>query len=249
MPKNGANEFYAWVTFCEKLAQKVDEFGQLPPPVINGSARDIHILGLALTARSRGHFIGAIALAKAGMVVDARTLVRSIFENLFYIAGLITEGDAFVRQMMEADQASRDRRGQFMLERPSTIIDVKVRGNLARYLKESRQQNPKPKSLDPKGVAKKGPVLDAYLIYSQLSDDSAHPSIASLNRHVQISGDELAMRFVPSASVHELCDTLMWACNGMISVCVSCTELLHETRLNADIAALAEEYGQLANRS
>ena len=181
------------------------------------------------------------------MVVDARTLVRNIFENLFYIAGLISEGDAFVQQMMEADQASRDRRGQFMLERPSTVIDVEVRRNLARHLKESRQQNPKPKSLDSKGVAKKGPVLDAYLIYSQLSDNSAHPSITSLNRHVQIRDSELAMRFVPSASVEELCDTLIWACNGMIGVCVSCTELLHETRLNADIAALAEEYGQLAN--
>jgi hypothetical protein len=33
----------------------------------------------------------------------------------------------------------------------------------------------------------------------------------------------------------------------MIGVCVSCTELLHETRLNAVIAALTKEYDQLAN--
>jgi hypothetical protein len=123
------DKFNAWVMFCEKLPQKVDEFGQLPPPEIDGLAQDIHVLRLALTARSRGRVIGAIPLAKAGMVVDARTLVRNIFEKMFYIARLITEGGTFVQQVMEADLVSRDRRGQFMLERPSTIIDVKVPEN------------------------------------------------------------------------------------------------------------------------
>ena len=241
------DQFKAWVAFSEKLCEKVDEFASLPIPVRDGSASDIHLLGLALTARSRGHFVGAIALAKAGMVTDARLLVRGIHENLFFIAGLITEGDAFVKEMMEADQASRDRRAQFMLERPSTVIDVKVRANLQRYLKRSRAENPKPKSLDPKGVARKGPVYDAYLIYSQISDDAAHPSISSLNRHIQVKGKQAELVFVPPASANELSDTLMWACNGMIGGCVSCSELLHETCLNADIATLAVEYGQLAN--
>lgn len=243
------DQFRAWVTFSEKLCEKVDEFASLPIPVRDGSASDVHLLGLALTARSRGHFIGAIALAKAGMVTDARLLVRGIHENLFFIAGLITEGDAFVKEMMEADQASRERRAQFMLERPATVIDVKVRANLQRYLKQSRARNSKPKSLDPKGVARKGPVYDAYLIYSQLSDDAAHPSISSLNRHIRVKGGQAALIFAPPATDEELSDTFMWACNGMIGVCVSCSELLREARVNADMAALAVEYGKLANLS
>jgi hypothetical protein len=80
------DEFNAWVVFGEQAPQKVDELGQLPPPEIDGVALDIHVLRLALTARSRGRVIGAIPLAKAGMVVDARALVRNIFERMFYIA-------------------------------------------------------------------------------------------------------------------------------------------------------------------
>jgi hypothetical protein len=240
-------EFEAWVEFAERLVLKVDEFASAPIPVVDGSASNIHLLGLALTARSRGHFVGAIALAKAGMVTDSRMLVRAIIENQFYITGLITEGDGLVKEMMEADQASRDRRGQFILERPIKLADTAVRENLQKYLKLSRKQNPKPRSLDPKGVARKTPVNDAYLIYSQLSDDSAHPSITSLNRHLLIQGECAALQFVPPASDAELSDTLTWACLGMIGVCVSCTQLLHDVRLNVDIAALAEEYGRLAN--
>jgi hypothetical protein len=241
------NEFEAWIEFAERLVLKVDEFESAPIPVVEGSASNIHLLGLALTARSRGHFVGAVALAKSGMVADSRMLVRAIIENQFYITGLVTEGEGLVKEMMEADQASRNRRGRFILERPTKLADAEVRENLQRYLKLSRKQNPKPRSLDPKGVARKTPVNDAYLIYSQLSDDAAHPSITSLNRHLLIEGERAALQFVAPASTDELADTLTWACLGMIGVCVSCSQLLHNVRLNAEIATLAEEYGRLAN--
>ena len=89
-------------------------------------------------------------------------------------------------------------------------------------------------------------MLTGYLIYMQLSNDAAHPSITSLDRHVLIQGGQAESLFVPSASAQELSDTLMSACLGIIGICVACSQLLQNARLNADIEALAEEYAKIA---
>jgi Family of unknown function (DUF5677) len=74
------------------------------------------ILSLALLCRTVGNFKGVIALAKENLVVEARTLTRSCYENLYCIAALIEQGDDFVKAMHQDQMRSFRSQGEFLLE-------------------------------------------------------------------------------------------------------------------------------------
>jgi Family of unknown function (DUF5677) len=74
------------------------------------------ILSLALLCRTVGNFKGVIALTKQGLVVEARTLTRSCYENLFCMGGLIEHGDEFVKAMHHDQIRSVRLQAEFLLE-------------------------------------------------------------------------------------------------------------------------------------
>jgi hypothetical protein len=50
------------------------------------------------------------------LVVEARVLVRSCYENFFWIGGLIAEGDKFAKKMLHADVKSKQTRAEFIYQ-------------------------------------------------------------------------------------------------------------------------------------
>ena len=154
------------------------------PRVGAGSVSEVHLLCYSLLARTTSNFSGVLELVRAALLVEAQTLTRSCVENSFYLFGLLSEGESFVRTMMEADVASRDVRGQAILERTDGTADDNLKKDVQSFLKALRQEFPKARSTEPKRLAYKGPLARAYLIYSHLSANSVHPSITSLQRYV-----------------------------------------------------------------
>jgi hypothetical protein len=59
---------------------------------------DEKILALTLLARTVSNVKGALLLLDAKRIVQARTITRCAFENLYWIVGLAEEGEAFVRE-------------------------------------------------------------------------------------------------------------------------------------------------------
>ena len=57
------------------------------------------------------NFNGGVMLVEAGMIVNARTLVRSCFENLLWIAELASKRDEFVQEIVRDEVASQQGRG------------------------------------------------------------------------------------------------------------------------------------------
>jgi hypothetical protein len=106
---------------------------------------------------------------------------------------------------------------------------------------------PTARSIEPKRLAENGPFAGAYLIYSQLSADAGHPSIASLGRYVTRKDGTAELHFEESPTNEELVDTLTWACMGALGAFVAGTQLLHATELNDKIDTFAQEYHRLAN--
>jgi Family of unknown function (DUF5677) len=138
-----------------------------------------------LLCRTISNFEGVIALAKLGLIVEARTLTRCCYENLFFIVGLIEKGEEFVSAMYHDELASIRSRGNFLLEtQPQENNEMleKFGKGLKEPLEEMKRRWPKAKFLNPKNAAKSSVIVDAYLLYGQFSADAAHQSLSALKR-------------------------------------------------------------------
>jgi Family of unknown function (DUF5677) len=182
---------------------------------------DPKILVLALLCRTISNFEGIIALAKLGLIVEARTLTRCCYESLFFIGGLIEKGDEFVSAMYQDELASIRSRANFLLEtqwQENNETLEKFGKGLRERLEEMKKRWPKAKFLNPKEAAKSGVIVDAYLLYSQFSADAAHPSLRALKRHLvrhEENGEPLlGLNVKPVIKETEIADTMNLACNA-----------------------------------
>ena len=70
-------------------------------------ARDPKVVGLTLLCRSISNFRAAILLVQQRHVMEARTLVRCLYENLLWMVALSESGLAFVLDMVAAEAFNR----------------------------------------------------------------------------------------------------------------------------------------------
>jgi Family of unknown function (DUF5677) len=167
-------------------------------------AKDPKVLSLALLSRTLTNFKGTVTLLREGLVVEARTLTRCCLENLIYIGALREDGSKFVELLLQDDAASRRQRGKFLLARSAKLgKEFGWDATVAAYLEEQEKKYPKAKLLRPREVAEGTAISDAYMFYSQMSDDSAHTSISSLGLHLTHEKEEgeifLALTVAPEA--------------------------------------------------
>ena len=136
-----------------------------------------------MLARTLSNFKGVIALACAGVTVEARILTRCCFDNLFWATRLQAKGDEFVREMALDEALSTKVRGKFIL-REAIKLGEQVELRSKAQLGDIGKGWPRTKSLSPKEVAEDSALRHAYLIYSQLSEDAGHPTVTSLNHYI-----------------------------------------------------------------
>jgi hypothetical protein len=79
-----------WIMFAGKLLTLcVEILGASDVPITENEFAEPKILALVLLSRTHLNLKGVIAVAEKGLVVEARTLTRSCFENLFFVSNLI----------------------------------------------------------------------------------------------------------------------------------------------------------------
>jgi len=106
----------AWHAHAQRLADTALEIiGQCDRLDTTKGSRDPKVIALALLSRSLGHFKAVPRLLEMGQVVEARTLTRCIFENLFMQGALAERGDEFVQKMADDAAKSRQSRGGWVL--------------------------------------------------------------------------------------------------------------------------------------
>ncbi|SRR6266498_625126 len=201
-------------------------------------------------SRSLSNFRGVFVLLDAGLVVEARVLVRCCYENTFWIAGLHGEGDKFVKKMLQDEMRSRKARCELVLSRNFELSE-EVEKRLRKQLRTIKKSVLEPRSLDPKQVALNGMLRDGYLIYTQLSADSTHPTVTSLHRHVGRSEKEgeVLIDVVPTPHDHEILQTWDWACNALLGACTGVNEVLGGAPAGLRLEAVADRYQALASRN
>jgi hypothetical protein len=238
-----------WSKFGEKLSDVgLAIFGDKEIPITNKGATDPTVMVIALLARSISNFKGALAMARAGMVVEARTLMRCIFENGFCVGGLVTQGDEFVKDMFHDELTSRKLRGKIVLDTP--MANREFEEWLRSRIEQMNEKYPQTKFLTPKQASQKSPLAAGYLLYSQLSSDAAHPSMSALSRYIaRHTEDGEVVRGIdisPPPKETEIAQTIDLGCHAFIGVIVGANQMLGGTAANDQINAIVGEYQALA---
>ncbi len=239
-----------WFEFAEKLIQTAYSiFGDAQVPITEKGAGDPKVLAKILLARTLSNFKGAIALTRDGMTVEARILTRCCFENFLWIGGLQAKGDEFARAMRHEEGTSTKVRGEFIF-REAIKLDEKVEKRIKAQLRDINKKWPKTKSLNVKDMAQGRMFRQARQVYRQLSSDAGHPSITSLNRYyirkVEEDGETVrGIDVAPPPKEDELSQTLDWACEAMLKVCVEVNDILEGATAGQKLWAILDEYQAL----
>ena len=241
-----------WLQFAHRLYEKgkaiFDQSNVVESPA---GTRDPKVVALALLARTMGNFQAAILLLDHGHIVEARTMARCCYENLFWIAALAKSGDEFVCAMELDDAASRMKRAEGLLEwskKQNQRFDFAA--SLEALRTSLSDKHGKAKVIHHKVTADRGGIAGAYIIYRELSGDAAHPSATSLSRHVTWSNDDEDATFtvhpLPVEERHAVEDTLELACSPLLGVCMAANEILGGIEAGEHLLTLAEDFKKLS---
>lgn len=211
-------------------------------PVAHGSNWSKEAVALRLLMRSTGSFQGVVLLAERGMVVQARTLVRSIIEDSFVAAALTTEPDKVIQMLKDGDEASRRFQGQFILAQALGPSDMD-----RKKLEEAiDKMDDKARFLTPRKVAGMNSMLPQYLNYMRLSSDAAHPSATSLQKHVAVRDDRAGWSYrVGPAAQGDVEATLHRAVLSVLPVGIVVNQFMLDPLNNAALEALGTRFQEL----
>jgi hypothetical protein len=105
-----------WLKYCRGLYDAgLRIISESDLMTVGSDVKDPKVLALALASRTLSNFNGAVMMVEAGLIVEARTLTRSYFENLLWLAELADRRDEFVAEMVRDEVASQQGRGKIAL--------------------------------------------------------------------------------------------------------------------------------------
>jgi hypothetical protein len=212
---------------------------------------DVRVLALTLLARTISKVKGAMILLDAMRIVEARTITRCCFENLFWAVGLIEEGEAFVGKMRDDDVSHRKALGQSIFG-TEIQLEEDVEARLRAFMKDINKRSSDTKMLLPKHVAQiRKDFEKMYIFYGQLSGDSAHPSVTALKRYVvpDTDSEEGGIDVEPVVSERELAETYEYLCMTSIGLCVAVNQIIGGTAGGAALNGIADRYADLSDRT
>jgi hypothetical protein len=214
-------------------------------------ARDPRIIALSLLCRSISNFRAAVRLLQQEQAVEARALVRLIYENLLWLGSLRERGTEFVEEMIGDEQHNRRALAQLTLEltgkhgRDVTSPDALQ----LRDIVKSLDQQPNRKKLHTAKIASEGVVEVAYIEYQRFSLDSIHCSVTALGRHISRERsrnmDWLTLSVIPNSPPKEVLDTIFHACNALIGAAVGANEIVGHTSASETLASLCNEFEEI----
>jgi Family of unknown function (DUF5677) len=238
-----------WLGHGQHLADVALEIiGQCDRLDTTKGARDPKVMALALLSRSLGHFKAIPRLLEISLIVEARTLTRCIFENLFMQGGLSEQGDLFVQKMADDIAKSRQSRGSWVLGwLDEQEGECPYEEGLRETMDKLRALYPKPRAINFGEITRDSSLKNAYLWYKQLSSDAAHPSLEALTRHITKEADgSLLVSVEAGASEKDTLDTIEWACQALMGVIVGANQIAGLVKAGEKLPSLCDEFMRFA---
>lgn len=232
-----------WTDFAARLRPVgLKVFGASNLKVTEDGAADVRVLGLMLLARTLSNLKASLLLANGGLVVEAKTIARSCYENSYWVGALVREGDKFRSAMVHHEMKHKRMRAQTLFSSTQGLKGA-VGDKLRVWMREHKEYEDSP-TLDPKKVAERAKNTASYVFYQHLSWD-AHPSVETLNRYYVPPDAEgiPGIDIEPVVKTEEAVEMLNLLCLAVIGVIVGVGELLGND--NTEIGKLAAEYQEL----
>jgi hypothetical protein len=210
-------------------------------------AREPKIVAVAVLCRSISNFNAALSLAHLGQVIEARMIVRPMFENMLYLAALRERGATFVEKMIADDAFNKAALAQLTLKltgkhgaNPDNAGSLRLRS----IINELRKKSARKLRVDE--IAASGVVELAYIEYARLSLDSVHCSVMTLGRHIFEEHDDKMVNRVISIQGRspptEVFSTILHGCRALMGVTVGANELLGGTTAGPLINLIVMEF-------
>jgi len=238
------------IDYAQKLLDvAIDVVGVARVELDEGWARNPKVVALTLLCRSLSNFRAAVLLAQQRQVMEARALVRCLYENLLWLGALRERGPAFVQDMIQDEVFNKKALGQLTLK-ISSKHGFDVGGNeglrLRHIVKELAEQFPAMKKLHADKTAAAGAVETAYLAYAVLSLDAVHCSVTALGRHLSadvVDGrNQLTIEVEARTTPAEMRGTVLDACRALMGTTVGTNEILGFTSVSPKLSALVTEF-------
>jgi hypothetical protein len=237
-----------WFDHAQHLAEVALEImGQCDKLDTAKGTRDPKVIALALLSRSLGHLKAVCRLLEVGLIVEARTATRCIFENLFMQGSLAEQGDDFVQKMVDDAAKSRQSRGSWVLGwLDEQEGESPYEEGLRNTINKLRELYPKPRAMNFAEITKDSSLKNAYLWYKQLSSDAAHPSLEALTRHITREADGgILVSAEPVASEKDTLNTIEWACQAFMGVIVGANQVAGPVKAGEKLSASCDEFMRL----
>jgi Family of unknown function (DUF5677) len=242
-----------WMRLADTLGQLgVDVLSEFSITTTSKGFADPRILAKMLMARTLSNFKGVIFLLGNDLVLEARILARCCYENSFWIAALVQDGDKFAAKMRRDDVRSRRSRSEQILTKYHSELPDDIKKTLHGQIRRMNRERSPPKSLNPQNVARNGPLDRRYEVYSQLSADAGDPSLTSLARYMTRSVENgqivLGADLFPTPKKEEILLTWDWACDAVLLACAGVNEILGGTPAGDRLEAVLKQYNALKVR-
>ena len=235
-----------WKAHCTSIIQSAEKILRADVTITDKGFGDPKFLALAMLIRTVSNLKGGMILLDARRIVEARTLARSCLENLYWTVGLYEEGDKFVRQMRDDELKYRKAAGQAIFASGATLDDD-ADERLRKFMRDVAKMDIGKDTLKPKTVsAIRKDFERTYLLYAQLSLDSAHPSVTALNRYVVSDPNGVGFDVEPLVRAKEIADTFEYLSMACIGVCVAVNEMIVAGQ---DLTEVADKHSTLSNAS
>jgi Family of unknown function (DUF5677) len=165
-----------------EIAERVSELGESVLERFEVTSRDRQPLLTAMLFMRGLHTLqGAIILAERGLVLAARTLVRSSFETAFYLGASIIDAD-FVEDLLTDHARALEKLQRAHASLPG--VPSEDVANLKEVSETAKSLGGDGAALQIRIVAKRAGLDHVYdSFYRGLSTDAAHPTLLSLNNH------------------------------------------------------------------
>lgn len=225
----------AWLSYLDKVIACAEAIAGTASIKL-GEGGEARLLAACLFGRSISTARAVVRLIGLGHVVEARMLVRSIFENEFYLYLLAQDDGTFVRAM-QADEAHHGH--AFAKEIEALGGAIEAAGGEGWSCVGEIQKSPSAKPLNLKAAISLTDMRSAYVFYKQLSFDAGHPSITALKRHLDESA---GLSLKPRIKDGEVKDTAVLASMALLGGCTAANEAFGRTIGGQCLDGLVVEY-------
>jgi len=230
-----------WFELAEDLNACLVGTATTATAAVKTNSWDAKAVAVRVLLRSCGNLQGVILMCERGMVAQGRILTRSLMEDAFAMAALHDNPEKYLALLKEDSEGSRRLQGSFII-----LQGLVEKGETLDKLQAAMDALGKLRPMSPKAIAELGPLNKQYLAYQRLSDDSAHTSARSLDKHVQADAQRTGWRYKWGAGeASDIAVTLHHAILAGIPIGVGLTQMLDDKSNNEKFGDVSERFLQM----